>query len=168
MKFEVFSRLQETAADYRTALLAFEVARGDAHDLTAAVEARISADRARDADRAAELRGIIADTERSATVKRVAQGELDELAAKSYATTNAEQTAFDAAISEGTQALKDAAVLRGRMIDELREAKTALEELGKETVYKPDGGLDIRRRWLDGEKETFAMMTRRVSGEAAG
>lgn len=168
MKFEVFSDLQESAVDFKTALLAFQTARADASDLTAAVEARISAERARDAGRAAELRGIVADAERSATVKRVAQAELDELAARSYAPTNAEREAFDAAISEGEQALKDADALRHKMIDQLRKARAALDELDRETIHKPDGGLDLRRRWLDGEKEAFAMMTRRVCGEAAG
>lgn len=168
MKFEIFSDLQESAVDYRTALLAFQTARADASDLTAAVEARISAERARDAGRAAELRGTIADTERSATVRRVAQAELDELAARSYAPTSAEREAFDAAIAEAEQALKDADALRDRMIDQLRKARAELDELSRETVHKPDGGLDIRRRWLDGERQAFAMMTRRVCGEAVG
>ena len=168
MKFEVFTELQETAIDYRTALFAFQAARTDASDISTAIEARILCEQARNADRAAELRGIIVDAGRAATVKRVAQSELDELTAKTYAPTTEERAIFDAAIAEGEQALEDAGALRCKMIDQLHEARGELDELSRETVHKPDGGLDIRRRWLDGERQAFAMMTRRVCGEAAG
>ena len=141
MKFEVFTNLEEMATDYRTALLAFQVARADAGDISSAIETRIICEKARDADRAAELRAIVADSGRSETIRRMAQGELNELAARAYAPTAAERTTFDMAIAEGEQALKDADTLRSKMIDQLREAKAALDELSRETVHKPDGGV---------------------------
>lgn len=97
----------------------------------------------------------------------MAQGELNELAARAYAPTTAERTIFDMAIAEGEQALKDADTLRSKMIAQLREAKAALDELSRETVHKPDGGIDLRRRWLNGEKEHFDAMIRRVTAEAS-
>lgn len=166
MKYVIFRNLEETATDFRTALLAFQTARADAGDITTAIETKIICERARDTDRAAELTAIIKDPARSATIRRMAQGELDALAEKTYAPTPSETAAFDAAIAEGEQALKDADALRCKMIDQLREAKTMLEEPGKETVFRPDGGIDIRRRWLDGEKEHFAAMLARVGREA--
>ena len=41
MKFEVFTNLEEMATDYRTALLAFQVARADAGDISSSIETRI-------------------------------------------------------------------------------------------------------------------------------
>lgn len=168
MRFDTFKNLEEAGTDYKTAMLAFQTARADANDIAAAIETKILCERARDADRAAELAVITANPARSETVRRMAQAELDVLAAKAYAPTTAERAAFDAAIAEAEQALKDADALRCRMIDQLREARAALDELSRETVHKPDGGIDIRRRWLNGEKEHFAAMIRRICGEAAG
>lgn len=166
MKFEIFKKLEELATDYKMALLAFQVARADAGDISEAIELKALAERTRDTGRVAELTAIIKDPARSATIRRMAQGELDALTEKTYTPTSTEIATFDAAIAEGEQSLKDAAALRVRMIDQLREAKTTFEELGRETVFKPDGGLDIRRRWMNGEKEAFAAMVCRICGEA--
>ena len=118
-----------------------------------AVRERIAAERRRAEERRAELQGTVADSSRSATVRSLAQRELDELAAASYSPTVEERTAFDAATRTGAQAVADLRTARTALRDALADARGELERIRGETIGKTD--LVIMERWIVGKQDEF-------------
>ena len=93
------------AADFTATAQAVSDAHAEQRAILQAVRERIAADKRRAEERRTELQGTVADSSRSATVRSLAQHELDALAAVSYGPTAEERAAFDVATRAGTHAV---------------------------------------------------------------
>ena len=104
-------------------------------------------------ERRMELQGTVADGNRSATVRSLAQHELDALSAVSYEPTAEERAAFDGATRAGTQAVADLRTAQTVLRDALADARAELDRIRGETTGKVD--IDLMERWLINKQDEF-------------
>ena len=141
------------AADFTATAQAVNDAHAEQRAILQAVRERIAADKRRAEERRTELQGTVADSSRSATVRSLAQHELDALSAVSYEPTAEERAAFDGATRAGTQAVADLRTARTALRDALADARAELERIRGATTGKVD--IDLMQRWLDGCQADF-------------
>lgn len=150
---EKLSAALTLAADFTATAQAVNDAHAEQRAILQAVRERIAADKRRAEERRTELQGTVADSSRSATVRSLAQHELDALSAVSYEPTAEERAAFDGATRAGTQAVADLRTARSALKDALASARAELERIRCETTGKVD--IDLMQRWLDGCQAEF-------------
>ena len=141
------------AADFTATAQAVSDAHAEQRAIMQAVKERIAADKRRAEERKTELQGTVADGSRSATVRSLAQHELDALAAVSYGPTAEERAAFDAATRAGTQAVADLRTAQTVLRDAFADARAELDRIRGETIGKTD--LVIMERWIAGKQDEF-------------
>ena len=141
------------AADFTATAQAVSDAHAEQRAIMQAVKERVAADKRRAEERRTELQGTVADSSRSATVRSLAQHELDALAAVSYGPTAEERAAFDAATRAGTQAVADLRTARTALRDALADARAELERIRGETTGKVD--IDLLERWVINKQDEF-------------
>lgn len=150
---EKLSAALTLAADFTATAQAVNDAHAEQRAIMQAVKERVAADKRRAEERRAELQGTVADGSRSATVRSLAQHELDALSAVSYGPTAEERAAFDAATRTGTQAVADLRAARTALRDALADARAELEHIRGETTGKVD--IDLLERWIVNEQDEF-------------
>lgn len=150
---EKLSAALTLAADFTATAQAVADAHAEQQAILRAVRERVAADKRRAEERKAELQGTVADGSRSATVRRLAQHELDALTAASYGPTAEERAAFDAATRAGVQAVADLRTARTALRAALADARAELERIRGKTTGKID--IDLMQRWLDGCQAEF-------------
>lgn len=141
------------AADFTATAQAVKDANTEQGAVLNAVRERIAAERRRAEERKAELQATVADGSRSATVRSLAQRELDELAAASYGPTIEECAAFDATTQAGVQAVADLRRTKEALRAAFADARAELEKLRGETVGTVD--IDLLERWVAGKQDEF-------------
>ena len=141
------------AADFTATAQAVNDAHAEQRAIMQAVKERVAADKRRAEERRAELQSTVADGSRSATVRSLAQHELDALSAVSYGPTAEERAAFDAATRAGTQAVADLRAARTALRDALADARAELERIRGETTGKTD--IDLLERWVINKQDEF-------------
>ena len=141
------------AADFTATAQAVSDAHAEQRAIMQAVKERVAADKRRAEERRAELQSTVADGSRSATVRSLAQHELDALSAVSYGPTAEERAAFDAATRTGAQAVADLRTAQTVLRDALADARAELERIRGETIGKTD--LVIMERWIAGKQDEF-------------
>ena len=150
---EKLSAALTLAADFTATAQAVSDAHAEQQAILQAVRERISADKRRAEERKAELQGTVADGSRSATVRSLAQHELDALAAASYDPTPEERSTFESATRTGLQAVADLRRARTALKDALADARAELEHIRSKTTGEVD--VDLMQRWLDGCQAEF-------------
>ena len=150
---EKLSAALTLAADFTATAQAVSDAHAEQRAIMQAVKERVAADKRRAEERRAELQGTVADGTRSATVRSLAQHELDALSAVSYGPTAEERAAFDAATRAGTQAVADLRTAQTVLRDALADARAELDRIRGETIGKTD--LVIMERWIAGKQDEF-------------
>lgn len=150
---EKLSAALTLAADFTVTAQAVNDAHAEQRAILQAVRERIAADKRRTEERRTELQGTVANGSRSATVRSLAQHELDALAAVSYGPTAEERAAFDAATRAGTQAVADLRTAQTVLRDALADARSELDRIRGETIGKTD--LVIMERWIAGKQDEF-------------
>lgn len=150
---EKLSAALTLSADFTATAQAVNDAHAEQRAVLQAVRERIAADKRRAEERRMELQGTVTDGSRSATVRSLAQHELDALSAVSYEPTAEERAAFDGATRAGTQAVADLRTARSALKDALASARAELERIRAETTGKTD--IDLMQRWLDGCQAEF-------------
>lgn len=150
---EKLSAALTLAADFTATAQAVNDAHAEQRAIMQAVKERIAADKRRAEERKAELQGTVADGSRSATVRSLAQHELDALAAVSYGPMAEERAAFDAATRAGTQAVADLRTARSALKDALAGARAELERIRGETTGRVD--IDLMERWIVNKQDEF-------------
>lgn len=150
---EKLSAALTLAADFTATAQAVRDAHAEQQAILQAVRERIAADKRRAEDRRSELQSAVADGNRSATVRSLAQHELDTLAAASYGPTAEERAAFDAATRAGTQAVADLRAARSALKDVLAGARAELERIRGETTGRVD--IDLMERWIVNKQDEF-------------
>lgn len=150
---EKLSAALTLAGDFTATAQAVSDAHTEQRAILQAVRERIAADKRRAEERKAELQGTVADGSRSATVRSLAQHELDALSTVSYDPTAEERAAFDDTTRAGAQAVADLRTTQTVLRDALAEARAELERIRGETTGKVD--IDLMQRWLDGCQAEF-------------
>ena len=141
------------AADFTATAQAVTDAHREQGAVLSAVRERIAAAKQRAEERRAELQATVADGSRSATVRSLAQRELDALATASYGPTIEERAAFDAVTQAGTQAVIDLRRTREALRAAFADARAELEKLRGETVGTVD--IDLLERWVASKTDEF-------------
>ena len=153
MNNHIFDRVETLVGDFAATLAAIHKANKEQGEIITATRARMEADKQRVEARRADLQAAVKDNGRSATVRSLAQAELDGLSATEFKPTAAEQAAFGDATARAEQAIAD---LR-QTCDELRTALAAASaELGgirADTIAKTD--IEVCARWIEGNVNSF-------------
>lgn len=153
MNNHIFDRVETLVGDFAATLAAIHKANKEQGEIITATRARMEADKQRVEARRAELQAAVKENGRSATVRSLAQAELDGLSATEFKPTAAEQAAFGDATARAEQAIAD---LR-QTCDELRTALAAASaELGgirADTIAKTD--IEVCARWIEGNVNSF-------------
>lgn len=134
MNTGIFVQVEQAAADYDTLWAAFRESEQQAADITAAVAARIAADKAQADERVATLTAQSRDPARPPVVQRLAQQELNRLKAITFEPSPDEVAAFDAALRDALDALTDARKTSGQLLDLFTAASKKLKELRAGTL----------------------------------
>lgn len=150
---EKLSAALTLAADFTATAQAVNDAHAEQQAILQAVKERIAADKRRAEERKAELQGTVADGSRSATVRSLAQHELDALSAVSYGPTAEERAAFGSATRAGAQAVADLQKTSNALSEAFAAAREELTRIQGETIGKTD--LVIRERWIAGKQDEF-------------
>ena len=150
---EKLSAALTLAADFTATAQAVSDAHAEQRAIMQAVKERVAADKRCAEERRTELQGTVADGSRSATVRSLAQHELDALSAVSYGPTAEERAAFDAATRAGTQAVADLRTARTALRDALADARAELDCIRGETTGKVD--IDLLERWVINKQDEF-------------
>ena len=150
---EKLSTALTLSADFTATAQAVNDAHAEQRAILQAVRERIAADKRRAEERRMDLQGTVADGNRSATVRSLAQHELDALSAVSYEPTAEERAAFDGATRAGTQAVADLRTAQTVLRDALADARAELDRIRGETTGKVD--IDLMERWLINKQDEF-------------
>ena len=142
-----FEKLQQIHTDYAVCIGAFNAAQDECKEIIKSVRDRLTAERERDAARMVELERQAADSSRSATVRRLAAEELEQLRDRTYSATEAEKSAFAEQTKIAEQAVSDAAAIRTTARTSVDAANAEIERA--RAAILGDANIDLRPRWLD-------------------
>lgn len=140
--------------DYLCCKTAFQNARVEAATIAEAVQSRLQSARERDAARRSDLEAIATDPERSPTIRRLAERELEHLAATVYAPSEVEQAAFEAATQTARQAISDARQIQTSLRAALADLDKAVKQIRAATLGDPD--LELLPRWIESVERDFS------------
>lgn len=153
MNNHIFDRVETLVGDFAATLAAIHKANKEQGEIITATRARMEADKQRVEARRAELQAAVKDNGRSATVRSLAQAELDGLSATEFKPTAAEQAAFGDATARAEQAIADLRQTRDELRTALAAASAELEGIRADTIGKTD--VEIFVRWSEGDVNSF-------------
>lgn len=133
MKFD-FTKLEETAIDFKAVALEIRTAEREARAILETIDERLSGEKAEAEAKRAKLQAQIDDTSRAATLRRMAQAELDGMSGKTFEPLPLEKEAFDDCLSELETAVADLVELRRSLTLMFTDATKALAELRANTI----------------------------------
>lgn len=151
----IFIQVEQAVSDYNVLWTVFRSSAQAAADVTAAVAARIAADRSQADERTATLTAQSRDMTRPEVVRKLAQQELDRLQDRIFEPTADEVAAFNSAMADAQAALRDFVSVKEKLRTLFGEANQRLKALRGDTLG--NGALDdeLARRHLDGEQKSF-------------
>ena len=154
----IFTQVEQTVSDYNVLWTAFRSSAQAAADVTAAVAARIAADRAQVDERIAILTAQSRDIARPEVVRKLAVQELDRLQERIFEPTADEVVAFNSAMADAQAALRDFVSVKEKLRTLFGEANQQLKTLRGDTLG--NGALDdeLARRRLAGEQRSFDLL----------
>ena len=154
----IFDQLTQAVADYDILWTAFRESAQRAADVTKATAARIAADRAQVDERTATLTAQSRDPARPPVVRQLAQQALSRLQGHTFEPSPTEIAAFDAAMRDARDALRDL----------FAEANKALSALRAGTLGDQSRDVELAERRLDGEIRSFGLLgkTGRTGGQS--
>ena len=153
MSDSIFDQVETLAGDFAATLAAIHAANKEQGEIITATRARMEADKQRVEARRAELQAAVKDNGRSATVRSLAQAELDGLIATEFKPTAAEQAAFGDATARAEQAIADLRRTRNELRTALAAASAELEGIRADTIAKTD--IEVCARWIEGDVNSF-------------
>lgn len=148
-----FDLLVELKQDFDTTMLAYNVANREAKDLLDGVKERLELERRTNEARAAEHKKTVANTSRSATVRRVAEAELAKIEDLEYFATPEEIAAFKELAAEQDQAAEDLIKINDNILIAIQAAEKTIKEIREKTRGRND--LALLPRWTKGQKAEF-------------
>ena len=148
-----FDRLVQLKRDFDVTMLAYTTAWREARDLIDGVKERLEMDRRTNEAKATEFRKIVADTSRSATVRRMAEMELAKMDGLEYFATPEEVAAFVELASEQDQAVADIQKINADILDAIKGAEQTIKDIRAKTRGRND--LDTLPRGTKSQKGAF-------------
>ena len=153
MNNHIFDRVETLVGDFAATLAAIHKANKEQGEIITATRARMEADKQRVEARRAELQAAVKDNGRSATVRSLAQTELDGLSETEFKPTAAEQAAFGDAAARAEQAIADLRRTRDELRTALAAASAELKGIRADTIGKTD--IEVCARWIEGNVNSF-------------
>ena len=154
----IFIQVEQTVSDYNVLWTVFRSSAQAAADVTAAVAARIAADRAQADERAATLTAQSRDMTRPEVVRKLAQQELDRLQERTFAPTADEAAAFATAAKDAQAALRDFVSVKEKLRILFGEANQQLKTLRGDTLGNGTLDDELARRRLASEQRAFDLL----------
>lgn len=151
------SELARLETEWGLAKDAFRNAHAEQMGITKAVQARIEAEKARDAERIQVLEDLLEDSGTSATAERMARLELDKLKAAVYGPTPEETELAEEAERDANQANFDVENLRRAFKTTYKEVKDSLSAT-YEAIVNDRQDHELRNRWISGEADKFSRL----------
>lgn len=154
----IFIQVEQAVSDYNVLWAAFRKSAQQAADITAAVAARIAADRAQADERNATLTAQSKDMSRPEVVRKLAVQELSRLQERVFEPTADETTAFDSAIQDAEAALRDFVATKRKLRDLFEQANGELKTARANTLGDGSRDDELARRHLVSEQKSFGRL----------
>lgn len=154
----IFTQVEQTVSDYNVLWTAFRSSAQAAADVTAAVAARIAADRAQVDERTATLTAQSRDIARPEVVRKLAVQELDRLQERIFEPTAVETAAFVAAMEDAQAALRDFVSVKEKLRTLFGEANQQLKTMRADTLGDGSRDDELARRHLASEQRAFDLL----------
>lgn len=154
----IFTQVEQAVSDYETCWTAFKSAEQQAKDITAAVVARIAADRAQVDERTATLTTQSRDMDRPPVVRRLATEELARLQERTFEPTVDEEAAFAAAMEDARAALRDFEAVKIKLRELFNAVNQELQTMRSNTLGNGPKDPELAKKWLDSEERSFALL----------
>lgn len=154
----IFIQVEQAISDYNVLWTAFRSNAQAASDVTAAVAARIAADRAQVDERTATLTAQSRDMTRPEVVRKLAQQEFDRLQERIFEPTSAETAAFAAAMEDAQAALRDFISVKEKLRTLFGEANQQLKTMRADTLGDGSRDDELARRHLASEQRAFDLL----------
>ena len=148
-----FEHLLQLYQDYSLTWAAFKNSRSVAEEVISCVSDRLDREREDISIKAGNMSDIISDKERSETVRRMAQSELNRLEQHSFSVTLEEAEAFDEAVANAETALSDLRNLRDSIKKAIDDVKNCIEQIRADTVGNQC--VSMAPNWIAGDKKRF-------------
>lgn len=154
----IFIQVEQAVSDYNVLWTAFRSNAQAASDVTAAVAARIAADRAQVDERTATLTAQSRDMTRPEVVRKLAQQELDRLQERTFEPTADEVAAFNSAMADAQSALRDFVSVKEKLRTLFGEANQQLKTMRADTLGDGSRDDELARRHLASEQRAFDLL----------
>lgn len=154
----IFIQVEQAVSDYNVLWTVFRSSAQAAADVTAAVAARIAADRAQVDERTATLTAQSRDMARPEVVRKLAQQELDRLQECTFEPTADEAAAFAAATKDAQAALRDFVSVKDKLRILFGEANQQLKTMRSDTLGDSSRDDELARRHLASEQRAFDLL----------
>ena len=152
----MFRELISCREDFQICKFAFNTALREAKSIRDATAERMAAEQQHREQRRAELGELIADPERSPTVRRLAEGDLARLDEIPIKPTAAEIAAHEEQIEAAKAALHDLRMLQERTKELIRKASADLQQLRSEILG--DQAIPLAPRWIESKIAAFEQL----------
>lgn len=154
----IFIQVEQAVSDYNVLWTVFRSSAQAAADVTAAVAARIAADRSQADERTATLTAQSRDMTRPEVVRKLAQQELDRLQERIFEPTADEVAAFNSAMADAQAALRDFVSVKEKLRALFGEANQQLKTLRGDTLGNGTLDDELARRRLASEQRAFDLL----------
>lgn len=151
----IFAQVEQTVADYDVLWVEVRSKQQQAADITSTVASRLAADRSHADERTATLTAQSKDPARPEIVRRLAQQELERLQERRFEPTEAEIAAFDTAVQDARDALRDARAVRQQLRELFAAADKELSALRGSTLGDQVRDIGLAERHIEGAQQAF-------------
>lgn len=158
---ELFENLMHLHLDYLEKKLIFVEQHQNVKALIEVIRERIATDKQETAEKVEEYKKTAADESRPATVRRLAEKELETLQNITFSASDEEREAFATAFEAEEQAFSDLRQAKTAVEQAFRDAKSELEKMQKESCY--DQAFSVYPNWTKSNKGSFSWLCKEVS-----
>lgn len=147
------SRIDMLAEDYTATCAALRAADKELKEISESIEERIGNEEKRQQERISTLKKTIADESHTATARRMAQLELEQLEAQVITITPRERQAYQDTLSEMKDARADLVKNKGQLLEAHEKMRRLTESLRPAKLCSTD--TDLFQIWIDSAEKEF-------------
>lgn len=147
---DIFDQVKQAVDDFDLCWSGFDATEQEVKAVTAAVEEKIGADKAAHAERVETLTAQSQDLARPEILRKLAGKELERIQGRTFGPSEDETAAFDTAVNEAHDALREVQKTGTRLQELIEAAKNELKAIKNRTYLKRDPLLSkgvLERRW---------------------
>lgn len=158
---ELFETLMSLHLQYLEKKLIFEEQHRNVKAIISVVRERINTDKQETAEKINQYKKTVADESRPATVRRLAEKELEALQGITFSASDEEREAFETAFEAEEQALSDLGRAKTQVNEAFEDVHRKLEKMQKESGY--DQAFSSYHYWVSGNEKDFSWLREEVS-----